>query len=103
MIVLLSLGSNANVSNACIEQNPVRPQELSAQGRKLEVAIRAGAAAMLGLKEFECMGWISWRWRLWIHGAAAFERAFAAVDKYGGASTGRRTLLDAFLPASSTL
>nr|PNR58111.1 hypothetical protein PHYPA_005106 [Physcomitrium patens] len=83
--------------------NPVRPQELSAQGRKLEVAIRAGAAAMLGLKEFECMGWISWRWRLWIHGAAAFERAFAAVDKYGGASTGRRTLLDAFLPASSTL
>lgn len=68
MIVLLSLGSNANVSNACIEQNPVRPQELSAQGRKLEVAIRAGAAAMLGLKEFECMGWISWRWRLWIHG-----------------------------------
>ena len=36
-------------------------------------------------------------------GSAAFEAAVAAVSKYGGASAGHRTLLDALFPASATL
>lgn len=36
-------------------------------------------------------------------GAAALEAAIAAVSKYGGASAGYRTLLDALIPASSVL
>lgn len=36
-------------------------------------------------------------------GSAAFEAAVAAVGKYGGASAGHRTLLDALIPASTTL
>jgi dihydroxyacetone kinase len=35
--------------------------------------------------------------------AASFEAAVAAVGKYGGASAGHRTLLDALIPASTTL
>ncbi|KAE9467052.1 hypothetical protein C3L33_01041, partial [Rhododendron williamsianum] len=35
--------------------------------------------------------------------AAALEAAIAAVSKYGGASAGYRTLLDALIPASSVL
>jgi len=34
-----------------IEQDPVRPQELSRQGQKLEAAIRAGAQAVLNFKD----------------------------------------------------
>lgn len=36
-------------------------------------------------------------------GANALEAAIAAVCKYGGASAGYRTLLDALIPASSVL
>lgn len=36
-------------------------------------------------------------------GAFAFEAAIAAVSKYGGASAGYRTLLDALIPAVSVL
>lgn len=32
-------------------QDPVRPQELSSQGLKLEAAIRAGAQAVLNIKD----------------------------------------------------
>jgi dihydroxyacetone kinase len=36
-------------------------------------------------------------------GAEALEASIAAVSKYGGASAGYRTLLDALIPASSML
>ena len=36
--------------NVCLEQAPVRPQELNAQGQKLEAAIRAGATAVIRLR-----------------------------------------------------
>jgi len=36
-------------------------------------------------------------------GANALESAIAAVSKYGGASAGYRTMLDAFFPASTVL
>ncbi|KAL9256167.1 putative 3,4-dihydroxy-2-butanone kinase [Drosera capensis] len=36
-------------------------------------------------------------------GAGAFEAAIAAVSKYGGASKGYRTMLDALIPASTVL
>lgn len=36
-------------------------------------------------------------------GADALEAAIAAVSKYGGASAGYRTLLDALIPALSAL
>lgn len=36
-------------------------------------------------------------------GAEALEAAIAAVSKYGGASAGYRTLLDALIPASTVL
>lgn len=36
-------------------------------------------------------------------GADALEAAIAAVSKYGGASAGYRTLLDALIPAASIL
>ncbi|XP_075490499.1 putative 3,4-dihydroxy-2-butanone kinase [Primulina tabacum] len=38
-----------------------------------------------------------------LHWANALEAAIAAVSKYGGASAGYRTLLDALIPASSVL
>ncbi|KAL3512483.1 hypothetical protein ACH5RR_025200 [Cinchona calisaya] len=38
-----------------------------------------------------------------LHWAGALEAAIAAVSKYGGASAGYRTLLDALIPASSVL
>ncbi|KAL2457298.1 Dihydroxyacetone kinase [Forsythia ovata] len=38
-----------------------------------------------------------------LHWSGAFEAAIAAVSKYGGASAGYRTLLDALIPASSVL
>lgn len=38
-----------------------------------------------------------------VHWADALEAAIAAVSKYGGASAGYRTLLDALIPASSVL
>ncbi|XP_022889930.1 putative 3,4-dihydroxy-2-butanone kinase [Olea europaea var. sylvestris] len=38
-----------------------------------------------------------------LHWAFAFEAAIAAVSKYGGASAGYRTLLDALIPAVSVL
>lgn len=150
--------------------DPVRPQELSAQGQKLEAAIRAGATAVLGLKESlnewdgvvgdgDCGttmakaakavlqdldshyplndaaatvhelgssirrvtgGTSGILYDIFTRAAfvilknvgnpvtakkwsAAFEAAVAAVGKYGGASAGHRTLLDALLPASTTL
>ncbi len=36
-------------------------------------------------------------------GSAAFESGVAAVSRYGGASAGHRTLLDALIPASTAL
>lgn len=36
-------------------------------------------------------------------GADALEASVAAVSKYGGASTGYRTMLDALIPASTVL
>ena len=36
-------------------------------------------------------------------GAEALEASIAAVSKYGGASAGFRTLLDALIPASAVL
>lgn len=36
-------------------------------------------------------------------GAEALAASIAAVSKYGGASAGYRTLLDALIPASSVL
>ena len=36
-------------------------------------------------------------------GASALQAAIAAVSKYGGASEGYRTLLDALIPASKIL
>lgn len=36
-------------------------------------------------------------------GAEALEASIAAVSKYGGASAGYRTLLDALIPASAIL
>jgi dihydroxyacetone kinase len=38
-----------------------------------------------------------------VHWADAFEAAVAAISKYGGASAGYRTLLDALIPATSVL
>lgn len=42
-------------------------------------------------------------WVVWFSGAEALAASIAAVTKYGGASAGYRTLLDALLPASSVL
>lgn len=148
----------------------VRPHELSSQGQKLDSAIRAGAQAVLKLKDSlnewdlvagdgDCgttmakgaravledldkqyplndaaatvhqigcsirrvtggtsgilydiftraafvilkEGGSSVTAKTW---SAAFETAVAAVSKYGGASAGHRTLLDALIPASVTL
>jgi dihydroxyacetone kinase len=36
-------------------------------------------------------------------GSLAFESGVAAVSRYGGASAGHRTLLDALIPASTAL
>jgi dihydroxyacetone kinase len=36
-------------------------------------------------------------------GADALEASIAAVSKYGGASAGYRTMLDALIPASTVL
>nr|GME20759.1 putative 3,4-dihydroxy-2-butanone kinase isoform X1 [Ipomoea batatas] len=38
-----------------------------------------------------------------VHWVDALEAGIAAVSKYGGASAGYRTLLDALIPAASTL
>ena len=40
---------------------------------------------------------------LLISGTEAFEAAISAVSKYGGASAGYRTLLDALIPALAVL
>ncbi|KAG0591587.1 hypothetical protein M758_1G182600 [Ceratodon purpureus] len=149
---------------------PVRPQELNAQGQKLEAAIRAGATAVIRLRsalnewdgivgdgdcgstmakgakailqdldkhyplndaaatvhEIGCSvrretgGTSGILYDIFTRAAfavlknggspvtakkwsAAFEAAVAAVSKYGGASAGHRTLLDALFPASATL
>lgn len=54
--------------------------------------------------------WIIWIWkcinsfdRESHSGAEALEAAIAAVSKYGGATAGCRTLLDALIPASAVL
>lgn len=38
-----------------------------------------------------------------LSGAEALEASIAAISKYGGASAGYRTLLDALIPASAML
>lgn len=38
-----------------------------------------------------------------VSGADALESAIAAISKYGGASAGYRTMLDALIPAASVL
>jgi dihydroxyacetone kinase len=150
--------------------DPVRPHDLSPQGLKLESAIRAGATAVLAMKdalnEWDLMvgdgdcgttmatgakavledldkhyplndaaatvheigctirkaigGTSGIIYDIFTRAAyvvlkeggspatpkkwsAAFETAVAAVSKYGGASAGYRTLLDALIPASTTL
>ncbi|KAG0620336.1 hypothetical protein M758_4G208500 [Ceratodon purpureus] len=150
--------------------DPVRPQELTAQGQKLEAAIRAGAQAVINLKdslnqwdgivgdgdcgttmakgakaviedlakhypvndaaatvhEIGCSirrvtgGTSGILYDIFTRAAfvilkdggspvtakkwsASFQAAVDAVGKYGGASAGHRTLLDALIPASTTL
>ncbi|KAF2317592.1 hypothetical protein GH714_025054 [Hevea brasiliensis] len=108
-----------------------RPLQLSEQGQILELAIEAAANAIIDLrdilnewdskvgdgdcgstmdrgatailedmKKYKCAFDLKHSLE---PGADVLEASIAAVSKYGGASAGYRTLLDALIPASSVL